>query len=254
MQAILHIPHASLLIPDEYREQFLLTQDELHQEAVLLADLFTDELFQDPDKSRTSIAFPVCRLLVDPERFADDQNEPSFRHGMGVIYSRTSGGAPLRRPLSQSERTALLDRFYHPHHASLAEAVTLTLESSGSALVIDCHSFPKKPFPFEPELGHDRPEICLGTDALHTPAWLRDSVTHAFLSHGYAVAWNVPFQGTLVPAAYYQSNPAVYSLMIEVRRDLILDETAERKSSRFEEIRSDVLTAIAAAEAAQARC
>jgi N-formylglutamate deformylase len=52
----------------------------------------------------------VSRLVVDPERFTDDAREPMARKGMGVIYTRTASGEPLRRPPSDDERQRTCSR------------------------------------------------------------------------------------------------------------------------------------------------
>lgn len=248
LKAILHIPHSSLDLPPEYLDQFLIPEDELRREAMLVADLFTDELFQDENSGRTTILFPVSRLLVDVERFLDDALEAGARYGLGVIYTHTPWGIPLRRSLTESERMELLDRYYHPHQTRLADAVNHSLATAGAALIIDCHSFPKDPYPFQSPSIREDPEICLGTDDAHTPARLLQIVSQEFLRRGYRLAWNHPYSGSMVPATHFRSDPNVYSLMIEVRRDLILDSSLEHKSSRFEQVKTDVEAAISAAE------
>ena len=41
-----------------------------------MTDHYTDELFHEPNDDVRRLLFPVSRLLVDPERFADDELEP----------------------------------------------------------------------------------------------------------------------------------------------------------------------------------
>ena len=66
---ILHIPHSSRVIPEELRNQFVLSDDELSAELRLMTDAFTDELFTLP--GATVVRFPFSRLVVDVERFPD---------------------------------------------------------------------------------------------------------------------------------------------------------------------------------------
>ena len=44
---------------------------------------------------------------------------------------------------------------------------------------------------------------------------------------------NRPFAGSLVPMRYYQTNRNVWSIMVEVRRDLYMDERTGLKNSSF---------------------
>ncbi len=80
----LHIPHSSKEIPPDVRRSFVLPDSELETELIRLSDSYTDELFD--CKLATKIIFPVSRLVLDPERFVDDANEPMSKFGMGVVY------------------------------------------------------------------------------------------------------------------------------------------------------------------------
>jgi N-formylglutamate amidohydrolase len=46
-----------------------------------------------------------------------------------------------------------------------------------------------------------------------------------FAGLGYDVALNTPFAGALVPLERYRQDQRVHSVMIEVRRDLYMDES-----------------------------
>jgi N-formylglutamate amidohydrolase len=41
-----------------------------------ITDHFTDDLFALPNHLATPVRFPVSRLVVDPERFENDELEP----------------------------------------------------------------------------------------------------------------------------------------------------------------------------------
>jgi len=92
----------------------------------------------------------------------------------------------------------------------------------------DAHSFPVTPLPTQVDVG-DPPEIGIGTDAMHTSAALAEVVHTFFTDRAFRVGVNRPFAGALVPNAYYGRDQRVQSVMIEVRRDLYMDErTGER--------------------------
>ena len=210
-----------------------------------MTDWHTEDLFGVPGLQR--IAFPASRLVVDPERFLEDDQEVMAARGMGVIYTLTSGGEPLRVPPSPEERVRLIDRFYRPHHRRLREAVDGALEEHGYALVIDCHSFPSQPLPCDLDQDPVRPDVCIGTDPFHTPKWLRDDAISAFQSEssGLTIGVDRPYSGALVPLEAWNQDSRVMSVMIEVNRRLYLDEGMGQPSTRYPAIHRLIREAVA---------
>jgi N-formylglutamate deformylase len=244
---IFHIPHSSTFLPNDIRSDILLSDEKLLVELGLMTDWYTDELFDHAVSNLgKSIKFPVSRLVVDPERFADDETESMSEVGMGVIYTKTSSGKPLRdlSKITSDSRTQLLNRFYYPHHDSLTGAVSSQLDEEGRVLIIDCHSFPDEPLPYERCQSQDRPEICIGTDPYHTPEELISNLKSSFESLGYKVAMNSPFAGSIVPSIYYQKNKNVHSIMIEINRNLYMDNLTIERGKNFATVRNDIYCAL----------
>jgi len=235
---ILHIPHSSRNIPEALRGQFVLDDHALEQEAARVTDAFTDELFDYPDACR--VVFEVSRLVVDVERFSHDCDEPMSRVGQGMIYTKTCTGEPLRRELSEEERRFLKSKYYVRHHELLRRAVLDDLLARGKSLIVDCHSYPSRPLPCDVSQDENRPDFCIGTDAFHTPPALLQVVDSAVRGRWYSVGINSPYSGTLVPSAYYRKNPNAWSVMIEVNRNLYMDEKAGAKSSGFESVKDGI--------------
>jgi N-formylglutamate amidohydrolase len=240
---VLHIPHSSVLVPPDVA--FLLSTSELADELVRMTDRYTDELFALAPDVATAVVYPVSRLVVDPERFPDDADEPMSRKGMGAVYTRTSDGRPLRAEPSAPERQRLLARFYEPHHARLTAAVDAALAAHGRCLIVDGHSFPSRPLPYEDDQELDRPDICIGTDAFHTTMELRERAVRAFEAQGWRVAVDRPFSGALVPTRFYQTEPHVQSVMVEVNRGLYMDERAGGRLDSFGGIVNRIREALA---------
>ena len=232
---IFHIPHSSTNIPDEYRSLFFIDNDQLATELLLMTDHFTDELFLPSVTENDSfIKFPVSRLLVDPERFPDDDQEEMSKVGMGAIYNLTNDGKPLKE--DKTKRDELLKRYFHEHHRILTSQVRESLELTGKALILDCHSFPQHPLPYELDQAPTRPQICIGVDAFHTPDRLTQSLTSLFSEQGLTIGINAPFAGSIVPMDYYQTEQQVHSVMIEVRRDNYMNESTGEKTQNFAEM------------------
>ncbi len=238
---ILHVPHDSVVIPPEVRGQFLLGEAELQAELRRMTDHFTQALFCAGVDERRVVRAPVSRLVVDVERFPSDADEPMAARGMGVVYRATSLLQPLRRALSPAEREALLSAWYHPHHARLEQAVATVLAQHGRCLVLDCHSFPSSPLPYEQGPGaHCRPDICIGTDAFHTSEATARAFVAAFAANGWSVELNKPFAGALVPASRYRQDARVAAVMVEVNRRLYLNEADDTPRGDFADVASQV--------------
>ena len=224
---ILHIPHSSTKLPEDFD---VLGAVSLEKELQRMTDWHTDELFSYDDASR--VVFPYSRLYCDVERFRDDDDEYMSTKGMGVCYANSSYGEPLR-VVDKVEKEFILSTHYDIHHQQLSEQVKNELQKSAEALIVDCHSFSNEVLPHEES--RVRPDICIGTDAFHTPMELLSYVYSYFIKRGYSVAINQPFSGTMVPLKYYGKDQRVKSIMIEVNRKLYLDDEF-KKSENFEKI------------------
>ena len=73
---ILHIPHSSVAVPLEIRKSNILSDEDLQHELLVMTDRYTDELFVNAIPDAAKVVFPISRLVVDPERFEDDSQEP----------------------------------------------------------------------------------------------------------------------------------------------------------------------------------
>jgi len=232
---IMHIPHASRLIPPDVRDQFFITEAELQHEIDRLTDHYTDELFSVNKNDVVTLTFPINRFVVDPERFSDDVDEPMAKHGQGVIYMKTTDQKQLRRVIQADEREELLNKYYRPHHHKLESLVDNALGIYGKALIIDGHSFPRQPLPVDLDQNPDRPDICLGIDAFHTPQELIEALQETCTYNGFSVAINRPYSGTIVPLKFYHRNSKVVSIMIEINRSLYLQNEPDdiRRNNSF---------------------
>ena len=236
MSIILHIPHASKHIPDKYLKYFTLSKKDLQFELLKMTDHFTDELFNVLGDNIHQIKFPISRLLVDVERFETDELEPMFKVGMGCIYEKTHDGHSLKNV--EHIKDELINKFYKTHHENFTKIVDAKLKKNNKVLIIDCHSFPKYPLPYELNQSIDRPEICIGTDDFHTSEELKNSFGQLFEELNFTVKYNEPFKGSLVPLKFYNNDKSIQSIMIEVRRDLYMNERSSEKNNNFFEIKN----------------
>lgn len=164
----------------------------------------------------------LSRLVVDPERFPDEREEMEAV-GMGAVYTMTHDLKPLRAP-AVPDLESLLDTYFHPYARAFAMVAAERLETRGRVLIIDLHSYSSHPLAYELHAAGERPELCLGTDDFHTPSTLVTAARRMFERIG-KVGLNSPFAGTYVPLEHYRVERRVEALMLEIRRDVYLDES-----------------------------
>jgi len=236
---LLHLPHDSTVIPPADRADYLISDADLDLELLRLTDWHTAALYADGVPAEEIVRAEVSRLVVDVERFADDRLERCAAVGMGATYVQTCDGRPLRA-LTPERRKELLDRYYWPHHHRLNESAADRLTRFGRCVILDAHSFPTGQLPTQ--VGFSAPlEIGVGTQPGHTSPQLRALAEDFFRAHGFVVGVDIPFSGAIVPNRYFGKEFRVQSLMIEVRRDLYMDESTSERHDGFTRIQA-VLT------------
>jgi N-formylglutamate deformylase len=219
---LLHVPHAGTRMPGWVRSRLLLSDAELAAEIAALTDHGTEAIATaaaDLSALRPfALVNRLSRFVVDPERFPDEREEMAAV-GMGAVYTHGTRGQPIRAD-DPTHAEALLDAFYRPWAGLVEAAVRDRLTATGRAVLLDVHSYPREPLPYELHPGGPRPAICLGTDAFHTPVWLVDAARAAFAPLG-EMALDSPFSGTYVPLRHYRTDLRVASVMLEIRRDVV---------------------------------
>ena len=223
LPVICNIPHSSIVIPKKFLSDFSLSKRDLSKEVRFMADLYTDKIYKNLFDDFGFILSKVSRIVVDIERFSDDNREPMSEVGMGVLYTKTSDGRDLRK-VEKKRKKEYLDELYKPYHEQLDSMVKKDIKEKGKCLIIDCHSFPSKDREYDSDKKLNRTDICIGTDNFHTPIKLKKLLKSNFEKAGFTVKYNSPFSGTIVPMAFYNKNKNVNSVMIEINRKLYMNE------------------------------
>jgi N-formylglutamate amidohydrolase len=209
-RVLLHVPHAGTGVPAWARAHLLLDDAELAAEITALTDHRTDALaLAVAERAAVRpwvVVNPVSRFVVDVERFPDEREEMAAV-GMGAVYTNGTRGQRLRAD-DPAHAEALVSAYFRPWGAAVAG-----LLDAGRAVVVDLHSYPRDPLPYERHADGPRPPVCLGTDPAHTPPWLLAAAHAAF--GAFEVGLNSPFSGTYVP-----EGRTAAALMVEIRRDV----------------------------------
>ncbi|MCQ2379922.1 MAG: N-formylglutamate amidohydrolase [Victivallaceae bacterium] len=227
---VIHIPHSSHFVPDFLRPDILLSDDELHQSLSAITDWRTRDLFCHGGLGER-VVFPVSRLICDPERFRKDADEDMASRGMGAVYVLDPFLRPLRK-FDPVKRELMLRLYYDRHHRRLRDAVSGKLGRLGRCLIVDAHSFPCVPLPYERHQRNDRPDICIGTSGPNTTRLLANRATRFFQNCGLSVSVNYPYAGSMVPLDYI-GDARVQSLMVELNRGLFTTGSEMEASSRY---------------------
>ena len=240
---VVHVPHAGLDLPADVAADLRLDPAGLAAEVLAMTDWGTAELAHGlSELGATLLVNRVSRLVVDVERYPDPLEESMEQVGMGAVYTRTSQGAVLRDEdpdRSAAVRADLVARYHTPWHAALTEEVARVVAAHGWCVIVDLHSYPSRPLPYELSPDTPRPEVCLGTDPSATPEAVVELAETVLADHGFATARDTPFAGAITPAAF-AADRRVASLMLEVRRDVVCDETTGAPHDGLGSLRSAI--------------
>ena len=132
---MIHVPHSSTLVPKEDMKNFI--GDELEGELLRMTDHYCDDLFK---CKHDMLVFPYSRLVCDVERFKDDKDEPI-----------------KIRELTREDKLGIEACYYDRHHKKLEHMVRRKLLEHDKCLIIDGHSFPGAPLPYEKDDRSERP-------------------------------------------------------------------------------------------------
>ena len=201
-KTVLNIPHSSTAgIFDRRLGGWKHNQDFVNKSVRRLTDWYTDYLFSTDRTDVVPVVFPYSRFVVDVERLPDDR---FCKPGEGIIYTEIDGFR-RREPDDSARQTLLALREQHINN--------LKQEITPGTVLLDCHSYSG---------GTGDPDICLGfNDDSTFDQKLVESVSKAFCSKGYTVAYNSPFVGCLAPDTGFRYR----ALMIEVHKRVYLSET-----------------------------
>ncbi|MBT3150461.1 N-formylglutamate amidohydrolase [Streptomyces sp. CHD11] len=244
---ILHVPHSAREIPAGVRSGIVLDDAGLERELDHITDAHTATIAEAAAEAAAVAPWRfenrLSRLVVDPERFPDEREE-MLAVGMGAVYTRTTHREALRPGGFDAE--PLIGRYFRPYARAMTEAVADRLAATGRAVIIDVHSYPSAPLPYELHGDGPRPEICLGTDSFHTPPGLLAAAREAFAPCG-ETGTDSPFAGTYVPLEFYGKRAEVSALMVEIRRDTYMAEPGGPAGEGLPRLASALATLVDAA-------
>ncbi len=214
---LIHVPHSSLYIPEEYCRTALISREELDEENRFVCDSGVAELIP-PALKENALIFPYSRLYCDVERFRDDR-EPMNALGMGYIYTHDTKGREIFTPAA--EHRSAVDRIYDAHHSQLDERVSDILDTYGSCIIIDLHSYSdemvSRLFGYE-----NCPDVCIGTEQEYYNSDIVEGLISICRGLGLSAGLNYPYSGSIIPNRYFgRKGSGIVSIMLEINKRIL---------------------------------
>jgi N-formylglutamate amidohydrolase len=146
---------------------------------------------------------------------ASDAVGERARGGLGIVPSRSvPHGRLWRQPIDQAELERRIAEAHAPFHAAVAEELDGLAELHGRALLIDCHSMPRR---------NGQAEIVFGDRHGGSAApWLTSQAAAIARSNGWSAALNDPYAGGYVVERHGRPERGVHALQLEIDRSCYL--------------------------------
>ena len=220
---LLHVPHSGL---EGFHDASDIDAGIICREMTTLADIDTDwiarlaaERF---DGEPYLLRSEMTRMECDVERYPDSREEMNSV-GMGVIYSKGINGDRLyTSDPSQGVVDNRMGGLYIPYHASFRDMTSEIVEKFGFAIILDIHSYSRRPLGYELHKDGERPQICVGTNGHDDTRLMRGILSGC----RWSTAFNGAFSGSITPQGM-DDDPKVHSVMLEIRKDTYLDDDGD---------------------------
>lgn len=208
---IIHIPHASLEVPNNFKDQLLVDYDYFQRENIFISDYKVDEFI--PKGFPNVVKFNYSRMFCDVEKYLNDNLEEMSKYGMGALYTKDSNGLEF---VKIKDKENIISNYYKKHHDNLDNMVEKILSIYDDAFIIDLHSFSDE-FVSKVLNKYNCPDVCIGINNNYDLNILINTINH-FTSYGYSIMINYPYSGSIISNKY----PKVKSMMIEINKRLYL--------------------------------
>jgi N-formylglutamate deformylase len=248
--AVFDSPHSGLHMPDEWR--CMQTPEVMRGSGV---DNFIDEIFQDVPKFGAPLLEALYhRAFIDPNRSAEEIDlalldapwpgpivkTAQAERGRGVVWRTSTPSLTLYdRKLSVKEMQTRIATYWQPYQDTMKELMDNAHARFGVAYHLDCHSNRAHGTADGPDAGQLRPEMELGTlDGKAASADYIRFVKETLEQLGYQVVVDGFHKGQHLVKAYGAPAQGRHSIMLEIRKDMYMDQPTLTRNARFDECRT----------------
>jgi N-formylglutamate amidohydrolase len=167
---------------------------------------------------------------IDPAVIADAASAAvgvRARGGLGIVPSRCAPHGRLwRRPIDLAELERRVAEAHSPFHTAIAAELERLAERHGRALLIDCHSMPRR---------KGQAEIVFGDRHGGSAApWLAGQAARIARAEGWSAALNDPYAGGHVVERHGRPDRNIHALQIEIDRCCYLAGDLRRPGPGFD--------------------
>ncbi|MBQ6477536.1 MAG: N-formylglutamate amidohydrolase [Bacilli bacterium] len=213
---IIHVPHASLEVPEEFTDKLLVDRKYFDKENIFICDYKVDDFI--PNNFNNIVKFNYSRMFCDVEKYLDDSKEVMSKYGMGAVYTKDSNGKEFIK-VDDKYKEEVISKYYKKHHKELDKIVGKVLSNYKDCFIIDLHSFSDE-FVYKMFNKKNTPDICIGINKDNYDKELLVKTINFFKSNNYSIRVNYPFSGSITSNKY----PEVKSIMIEINKRVYLDD------------------------------
>jgi N-formylglutamate amidohydrolase len=231
------IPHSGERVPQE--------TPWLHglPEPVLMCDVdrYVDRLYEAvvTRLNLTCVKTQWHRYVIDLNRLPDDvdadsvigSSNPPGKFTTGLHWVKTTKGTRLMpAPMSQALHEQLVERYFRPFHANVADTYAFFRERGARKIYhLDAHSMPSVGTEAHRDPGQHRADIVVSDgEGKSCEAAFKNLVIEAYSRTGLNVAYNWPYVGGRVTQTYGQPKEGQHALQVEINRALYMDETTKQ--------------------------
>lgn len=233
------VPHAGRIYPADY--DYVCTQDAITRTEDRYMDIIMAGAAEQgiplltAQVSRSYIDLNRPEDDIDPRLLTSDGDDPYNKpgrmwHGLIRRFITFNADPVYNRLLTTEEVESRIANVHRPYHAKLKELVDETCNQFGYCVHLNWHSMPSR-------LSYtNAPDIIFGSmSGKSAPDWLLDVMSEWWQAHGYDVRQNYFFKGQEITRRYGQPTSNRFSVLIEINRNLYLDEnTYELKPEAVE--------------------
>ena len=232
---LVSIPHAGeKTVPECY---WLKDLDEVT--LMYDVDRFIDRMYQPALEQYAvpKVAAPYHRYVVDCNRYPSDvdcdsvegSKNPSGSHPTGLHWRKTTAGRVLiPKPIPYALHKSLIEKYYTGFFAEI-DSLYEKLKNEKYVYHLDLHSMPSCGTKAHRDPGKKRPDIVIGNELSQTasPEWT-NQVLKAYSGQGFTVSVNDPYKGGTIVEKYGLRDKGRQALMIELNRNLYMDENSKK--------------------------